>query len=209
MKKIFLFTLCASIAVSLASCAKNTAAAPSDSDRLAAIESRLDRLEEKNDLAESSFSQRFDALSSLLGKGESTDTEKESDTAPTSDTEPSPRGFTYTLKDGAATVTGYVGDEQSIVIPASIDGYRVVAVGDGAFEDSNIKSVIISDGIESIGWFSFNGCTKLTTVTVPSSVTKIGYSAFGSADSSLTLLCHSDSFALQYAKSYGLGYTII
>ena len=51
--------------------------------------------------------------------------------------------------------------------------------GKSPFYDNDlIKSVIIEDGITSIGSFAFSGCTNLTSVTIPDSVTSIGNSAF-------------------------------
>ncbi len=138
-----------------------------------------------------------------------TDTKAPQTDAPADEELGSRSGFTYTLSNGLATVTGYGGEDTQLVIPASIDGHRVSAIADGAFENSSVKSVIVSDGIETIGWFAFNGCVSLRSVTLPSSVRSIGYSAFGSAGSGLTVYCHSDSFALSYAKSYGLSYTVI
>ena len=43
---------------------------------------------------------------------------------------------------------------------------------------SSITSVIISDGVTSIGDYTFNTCTGLTSVTIPNSVTSIGDYAF-------------------------------
>jgi hypothetical protein len=42
-----------------------------------------------------------------------------------------------------------------------------------------ITSVIIEDGITSIGEFAFWDCVDLTTIEIPSSITEIGYEAFG------------------------------
>lgn len=52
-----------------------------------------------------------------------------------------------------------------------------------------IKSVIINDGITSVGDYAFADCKKLTSVTVPSSVTFIGDHAFKSCEnlSSVTI----------------------
>ena len=43
---------------------------------------------------------------------------------------------------------------------------------------SQIKSVVIGDGITSIGTHAFYYCDSLTSVTIPDSVTSIGYEAF-------------------------------
>ena len=42
----------------------------------------------------------------------------------------------------------------------------------------DIKSVVIGNGVMSIGDSAFNGCTGLTSIDIPDSVTSIGYGAF-------------------------------
>ena len=42
----------------------------------------------------------------------------------------------------------------------------------------SIKSVVIEDGVTSIGGDAFKGCTGLTSITIPDSVTSIGEEAF-------------------------------
>ncbi|MDE5798341.1 MAG: leucine-rich repeat domain-containing protein, partial [Treponemataceae bacterium] len=52
-------------------------------------------------------------------------------------------------------------------------------IGNGAFEGcTSLTSVIIPDGVTSIGSSTFEGCTNLTSVTIPGSVTEIGWQAF-------------------------------
>ena len=46
------------------------------------------------------------------------------------------------------------------------------------YKRSNIKTVIIKNGVTSIGDYTFYYCRSLTNVTIPDSVTSIGYSAF-------------------------------
>ena len=42
----------------------------------------------------------------------------------------------------------------------------------------NVKKIIIADGVQNIGQFAFYGCTGLTSVTIPGSMTSIGGDAF-------------------------------
>lgn len=68
---------------------------------------------------------------------------------------------------------------QRVVIPASLDGYTVVAIGDMAFDDNKtITSVVLPDTIKSIGMMAFDECSNLTSIDLGSSCTSIGGSAF-------------------------------
>ncbi len=46
------------------------------------------------------------------------------------------------------------------------------------WKDATVKSVVISDGVTSIGEYTFVGCTGLMSMTIGNSVTSIGNSAF-------------------------------
>ena len=112
--------------------------------------------------------------------------------------------FAYVIKNGTATITSYVGREKRVHIPETIDGYKVTAIENRAFANhSDLEIVIIPNGVQSIGWFAFSGCVALTEVSIPSSVSTIGYGAFENCNESLTVKCPADSYARQYANSYG------
>ena len=89
--------------------------------------------------------------------------------------------FTYTLRDGAATITGYSGPGGAVTIPSTMEGRAVASIGLAAFEGCNtLTSVTIPDSVTSIGGSAFHSCTNLASVTIPGGVTSIGGSAFSS-----------------------------
>ncbi len=82
----------------------------------------------------------------------------------------------YEIVDGAITITGcdlYASGE--LVIPDTIEGYPVTAIGSFAFEwCTYLKSVTIPDSVTTIGEGAFYYCTSLEAVTIPNSVITIG-----------------------------------
>jgi hypothetical protein len=86
--------------------------------------------------------------------------------------------FTVTTNDGAITITGYTGGADAVTIPATIDGHPVVAIGTSAFSFTEVASVSIPDSVTSIGYEAFDSCTNLSAVTLPNSITNIAQYAF-------------------------------
>jgi len=79
---------------------------------------------------------------------------------------------------GKITITGYEGSENNITIPAQINEKPVTRIGDHAFEGCKITSVTIPNSVTSIEEKAFYYCTSLTSITIPNSVTRIGNDAF-------------------------------
>ena len=59
-------------------------------------------------------------------------------------------------------------------------GFR--AIGKGLIAVTRPIAVTIPASVTDIGWYAFEDCTGVTEVTIPSSVTKIGRYAFGHCD---------------------------
>ena len=150
--------------------------------------------------------EKLKAEIALLKKEESEQSTTNEDTTPTP---PRISKFLYEVNEGKATITGYTGDETYIVIPSFIDCYAVESIGENAFVSSKITTVIISEGVKRVDWFAFYTCPYLSAVTIPSSVTSIGYSAFDGASPSFTVYCSQNSYACEYAKSYGISYVVV
>lgn len=112
--------------------------------------------------------------------------------------------FTYELTDGGVRLTGWQGNASVLVIPQTIDGRPVTAIADGAFRDRAVETVIVPEGVQSVGWFAFSGCYRLSCVTLPASVTSIGYGAFDNCAAGLRFTVPSGSYAARYAISYGI-----
>ena len=215
MKKTAPLILSAALILTLSSCASGQDPALSAmTSKMNAYESTVSTLADKlmeiqqsQAAAKQESDKKLAELTEKLEKLENK-TPGSSTGAPTQP-DTSDQGFKYIVSEGVASITGYDGDQKKIVIPASINGYRVTSIADGAFEGSKLTDVIISDGIEYIGWFAFGNCSALKSITIPSSVTSIGYGALGTAEAAPFIYCHADSFALSYAKSYGLSYAVI
>ena len=71
-------------------------------------------------------------------------------------------------------------DKHALVIPETLDGKTVVAIGEAAFRTCNaITSVTFPATVEAIGNYAFEGCQLLTEITFPATIKSIGKNAFG------------------------------
>ena len=112
--------------------------------------------------------------------------------------------YTYSEKDGKVTITCYTGDLAQIIIPETIDGKPVTAIGEGAFKNVSAERIVIPQGVTYVDWFAFSGCKYLYEITIPSSVTSIGYGAFDGCPDGMIIICPKNSYAASYAASWGI-----
>lgn len=59
----------------------------------------------------------------------------------------------------------------------------------------------------SIGWWAFAHCNSLSSISIPESVTSIGFCAFNDCNN-LTIYCKENSYAHQYAIDEGIPYQL-
>ncbi len=107
-----------------------------------------------------------------FGTGTSTDVEEDKDKVD---------GFyTYTVLDGKATIIDV--DESisgDVVIPSTLGGFPVTAIGDKAFQYcKKLKSIVVPDFIESMGTYVFSDCYTLESFVLSEKITQIPEATF-------------------------------
>lgn len=107
--------------------------------------------------------------------------------------------FTYEIVDDEVTITDC--DESisgDVVIPDTIEGYPVVQLGEFCFSDcTEITSVTLPEGLETIDYDVFVNCSKLTDIKFCSTLTYIGPGAFENC-TSLEKVVVPDNVTLGY-----------
>ena len=77
-----------------------------------------------------------------------------------------------------AEVIGYNGTATRIKIAEEYNGLPVTKIANGVFSEKNIVSIIIPDGVTSIGPYAFQNCNYLTSIAIPNNLTEISNYAF-------------------------------
>ena len=101
------------------------------------------------------------------------------------------KGYTY-WNEGNLTWKLYEDGTLTISGTGAMKNYDYNDNPSPVYNNSNVKKVVIEDGVTSIGNSAFNECISLTSITIPDSVTSIGTYAF-SGCRSLTSITIPDS----------------
>ena len=79
---------------------------------------------------------------------------------------------------GSYILYSYLGDATELTLPADCKGLNY-EIGEAVFYGrTGLTSVVIPNGVTSVGGWAFYGCNGLTNIVIPNSVTFIGNSAF-------------------------------
>lgn len=92
-------------------------------------------------------------------------------------------------EDGTYRISAYKGEDEKVIVPATIKGVQVTEIGNGKacfFSESlckTVKSITLPEGIKTIGKRAFCGCKALEEVDLPEGLERIGLTAFSDCTS--------------------------
>ncbi len=82
-------------------------------------------------------------------------------------------------RNKTASVTAYKGEAEDVVIPDTVNDYKVTSIAENAFSSNDkIKSVKINAALTSIGRCAFQNCTSLESIDLPNSIEEMGSDVF-------------------------------
>lgn len=96
------------------------------------------------------------------------------------------RYASFDNKNHTVTIMGYNyktrnNQESSLVIPSTVMKddvvYKITKIGDHAFADNKLTSIVIPDGVTEIGMAAFQG-NYVTSIVIPDSVVRVRKQAF-------------------------------
>ena len=124
--------------------------------------------------------------------------------------------ITYTKSNNRITITGLKSGVQpyylvgEFIIPELIEGCPVISISSSVFNNcSKLTSITIPDSVTSIGDNVFQSCTGLTSVTISNSVTTIGSGVFSGCNSLTSITIPDSVTSIGDHAFYGSGFTSI
>lgn len=81
--------------------------------------------------------------------------------------------FAYTADGGEVTITDYIGTSEHVLIPDTIDGLPVTALGHRAFYEKTVTTVVVPDSVTEIGAACFSGDNYLVSLKLPDGLKRL------------------------------------
>ncbi len=110
--------------------------------------------------------------------------------------------FLFITVDNVNYLIAYVGNETDITLPEKYNGENYEIYGYAFIGCSSLTSVKIPDSITKIANGVFYNCTSLTSITIPSGITSIGSSAFYGCESLTSITIPNGTTNIGYNAFY-------
>ncbi len=109
------------------------------------------------------------------------------------------------INNGSAYEVSGIGtiSNTKIVIPSTYRGKPVVSIGKDAFLGSDLTEISIPDSVTSIGYGAFYGCLGLESITIGNGVKKIDDLAFGNCENLTSITIPDSVIAISEGAFYG------
>ncbi len=78
-------------------------------------------------------------------------------------------------------ITGYTGNDATVTVPEMIGGKHVIAIGEGAFVNKDMTTLVLSRRLLTVADGAFVGCSKIETVYYPDGIYSMNDEAFDEA----------------------------
>lgn len=98
--------------------------------------------------------------------------------------------FTYEVlsENNGVIITSVVKAEKEMTIPDAINGYDVIMIGEGLFQNNTVlEKINLPARLEEIHINAFNNCVNLKELKIPNSTKYIGINAFNGCTNLLTV----------------------
>lgn len=118
-------------------------------------------------------------------------------------------GFYFEFENDDAVLKEYHSSNTEVEIPADVYEHKVAAIAEYTFlRNTKIVSVTVPDTVTRIGNSAFYGCESLESIVIPASVTTFGNSVFANCEN-LTIKCYTGSAAEVYAQDNNIPYILL
>ena len=117
---------------------------------------------------------------------------------------PSPASdFEWKEANGEITINKYIGDSDLVVVPDTIDGKIVRAIGANIFnQDEDIVGIMLPDSVEQIKKYSFFMCKSLQIV-IGEGIKEVLYGGFYGCSELNTLIISKDLSVIEHGAFKG------
>ncbi len=107
--------------------------------------------------------------------------------------------FTFTAAEEGVTITGYSGNEETIVVPEYLDGQEVIAIAAGAFQGCDAQTLILPKSMDVVESGAFRSCA-IRDVTLYDNIKSIPDDAFQDCPNLQTL--HINAIEAPFGYAY-------